>query len=319
MSEKKFNWLIYEGTGEKNSKKIEKLPDPPPWRKFSKLKNKEKGKRYTPNSKREIELVNTALYLRRPLLVTGKPGTGKTSLAYAVAHELDLEEVLRWSITTKSTLKEGLYQYDAIARLQDASLQKDSNKPPDISKYLKLGPLGTALAAENKPRVLLIDEIDKSDIDLPNDLLHVFEEREFEILELSRLPDEDCFRNIGIQSYDNTKKIMIKRGKIECKVFPLVIMTSNGEKDFPPAFLRRCLRLKMDEPDKDQLTEIVKLHFENIDDSGAKKMIEQFLKNRATKNLATDQLLNAIYLSMNDVPMDKEQLAEQLWISLSNE
>lgn len=149
-----------------------------------------------------IDKVNAALYLRRPLLITGRPGTGKTTLVYAVARELGLGAVLRWSITSRSILQDGLYQYDAVARLQNAYLAEKgvhSQEPPDedrpladkpadlanISPYLTLGPLGTAfftngpveVDGESKyyPRVLLIDEIDKSDIDLPNDLLHAFE------------------------------------------------------------------------------------------------------------------------------------------------
>ncbi|MFM6527076.1 MAG: MoxR family ATPase, partial [Dolichospermum sp.] len=99
-------------------------------------------------------------------------GTGKTSLAYAVAYELGLGEVLHWPITTRTTLKDGLYSYDAIGRLQDAK-DKDKDNLAEIGKYINLGSLGTALLPSEKPRVLLIDEIDKSDIDLPNDLLHI--------------------------------------------------------------------------------------------------------------------------------------------------
>src|SRR5262249_15133431 len=167
-----------------------------------------RGKTYQ-STPEEVELVNAALYLRRPLLVTGKPGTGKSTLVNAVAYELGLGPVLSWSITSRSTLQEGLYRYDAIARLQQASLvdrlrqsgqegrttetdqddrdtESAANDPTDIGQFIRLGPLGTALLPAERPRALLIDEIDKSDIDLPNDLLHVFEEGRFEIPELVR-------------------------------------------------------------------------------------------------------------------------------------
>jgi len=321
MSENNSDWRIYKGGGSVDSTIIEKLPPPPPWRICSETKDEDKGKRFRPNSNEAIDLINAALYLRRPLLVTGKPGTGKTSLAYAVAYELDLGKVLRWSITTKTTLKEGLYQYDAIARLQDSSLLEHHHSPPDISKYLKLGPLGTAFAAKNKLRVLLIDEIDKSDIDLPNDLLHIFEECEFEIPELSRMPDESKYNTIDIQPYDNSEKIKIHRGQVQCNNFPLIIMTSNGERDFPPAFFRRCLRLNLDIPDIERLSQIVKLNFEgaNMDEEKIENIIQRFVDKRNTNELTADQLLNAIYLSINNINMDKKELSEALWKSLSGD
>jgi MoxR-like ATPase len=165
------DWLIFQGT-EKPHDGIKNLPKPPKWREFGEEKEKQRGETFQVR-RNEIELVNAALYLRRPLLVTGKPGTGKTSLAYKVAQELQLGSVLQWAITTRSTLQQGLYRYDAIARLQDAQ-GKDNTR--DIGKYIQLGPLGTALLPSPHPRVLLIDEIDKSDIDLPKDLLNIFEE-----------------------------------------------------------------------------------------------------------------------------------------------
>src|SRR5262249_6853717 len=184
------DWKIYQGTGPVKRRAPIQWPEPPPWRVFDGL-DKKRGLTYRPTDV-EKEAVNAALYLRRPLLVTGPPGSGKSSLAYAVAEELEPgKDVLRWPINSRSTLAEGLYRYDAVARLRDASLRRQDGAAGeadvlDIGDYLTLGPLGTALLPRDRPRVLLIDEIDKSDIDLPNDLLHVFEEGRYEIPELVR-------------------------------------------------------------------------------------------------------------------------------------
>ena len=333
-------WWIYRGTGEYqpvnqlSPQVITHLQeqDTPPWRRFDREAARRRGARFQPEPY-EIERVNAALLLRRPLLVTGRPGTGKTSLTYAVAHELGLEPVLRWSVTSRTTLQDGLYHYDAIARLQDTP-QAGENKGarPPIGDYIKLGPLGTAFLGFERegrtyPRVLLIDEIDKSDIDLPNDLLHIFEEGEFEIPELKRHPDDTH----EIAPWDGGPKVTLRAGKVQCRAFPLVVMTSNGEREFPPPFLRRCLQLEMRPPQRDKLRRIVEAHLEPGGEyqPQIEALLDLFLEHRddKKKDLATDQLLNAVFLVLKDIdplqgvrPLeDKEALIEALWKSLSAE
>lgn len=247
-----------------------------------------------------LDAVNAALYLRRPLLITGRPGSGKTSLAYAVAFELQLGPVLLWPITARSTLQEGLYQYDAIARLQDAQLSQNNPEAQqqasrNIGQYITLGPVGTAFYPSATPRVLLIDEIDKSDINLPNELLNLFEEGAFKIAELERLSRQGEEAQ-PVKSADDID-ITIEKGRVQCGAFPLIIMTSNGERDFPPAFYRRCLRVQMPDPSQAELTEIVKAHL-GSDTKDVEALIAEFWKEseQKEKGLATDQLLNTVYL-----------------------
>ncbi|MDB9420048.1 AAA family ATPase [Microcystis aeruginosa CS-563/04] len=336
---------------EEQRKHLDRIPPPPPWRSFSLSPEKwteaaklqeippEQGK-IDPRAlgfvadKKAVELVNAALCLRRPLLIEGNPGAGKTSLAYAVARELGLPGPYRWSIVSRTTLKEGLYAYDAIGRLQEASLQRQKvgedgkYEEPDIGSYLRLGPMGMAFyqSRPGRPAVLLIDEIDKSDIDMPNDLLHIFEEGFFEIPELTRLKtgDQSVLPYRG-QEDDSEEKIPIERGCVSCKEFPLVFMTSNEAREFPPAFLRRCLRLRLEQPDnEDDFYRILEQRFPserlNQLDEPARKLIQEFLDRIKRKDkLATDQLLNAVYLLLqgNDLTAtDRQFLLDTLFKSL---
>lgn len=311
-------WHIYTGRGQKNGDSLKKLPHAPQWRQFTQKPEKTVQQHYFQIEKDEVEIVNAAVYLRRPLLVTGPSGTGKSTLAKAIAYELELGEVLVWPITSRSTVQEALYRYDAVGRLQDANLYKE-DKAQSIGNYIQLGPLGTALADSDyqKPRLLLIDEIDKSDIDLPNDLLHLFEEGYFEIPELARYKKQPV---VEVRKHGSLEGIEVQQGKIICRDFPIVIITSNGERQLPAPFLRRCLRLEIPAPNVEKLTKIVNAHFENLVgfEADQKAKIEELiaevyqLREQDGKYIATDQLLNAIYLLYPDIKsgLSKEKLLE---------
>ncbi|AEV84217.1 ATPase [Actinoplanes sp. SE50] len=244
-------------------------------------------------------MVNTAIHLRRPLLVTGTPGCGKSTLALSVAYELGLGELLYWPITSRTTVQDGLYRYDAVGRLHAAGLRERTRgrggAGTQIGKYLSLGPLGTALLPADRPRVLLIDEFDKGDIDLANDLLTVFEEGRFTVPELQRLPN----RTVTVQD-DDGLPVEIERGAVECAQFPIVVITSNGEREFPPAFLRRCIPLRIAPPSPDKLRRIVQAHLgrEVLADPLVRELVTDFAEilEKQDGTYATDQLLNLLSL-----------------------
>ncbi|MFI9334835.1 AAA family ATPase [Streptomyces althioticus] len=313
------DWRLFRGDG--RAKTIT-FPEAPPWRRFGRYEDRETDASHRNRpyliGPQEADVVNAALLLRRPLLVTGHPGTGKSSLAYAVAHELSLGPVLHWPVNSRTTLQDALYRYDAIGRLRETNMNRelDGTAPPDmgIGSYFRLGPLGTALVASESPRVLLVDELDKGDVDLPNDLLNVFEEGEFEILELARLPEDQS--SVRLMTADPGQWTEVVRGRVHCSEFPVVIITSNGERDFPPAFLRRCVRLDLPEPDENRLRAIISAHLDPQDDSAAHgtpeldDLMQAFLARRARGELATDQLLNAVFLRRGGVDLDAEGLLD---------
>lgn len=307
--EPRDQWRLFVGDG--RHRRVT-MPEPPPWRRFGRAEDD--GPLTAPHrpyliDQPQIDVVNAALHLRRPLLVTGHPGTGKSSLAYAIAHELSLGEVLHWPVNSRSILSEALYQYDAVGRLRETTLSRDQGRQaPDIGHFVRLGPLGTALVPSELPKVLLIDELDKGDVDLPNDLLTVFERGEFEIPELSRLAHEQQI--VRVHPFGGGETVGVVDGFVRCSEFPVVVITSNGERDFPPAFLRRCLRLDLPDPSEQRLRDIVAAHLgadalHQVDD-----LIRVFLARRAPGELATDQLLNAAFLRLVGVDTDAEGLLD---------
>jgi MoxR-like ATPase len=199
--------------------------------------------------------VNASIVLEKPLLVRGEPGTGKTMLAYAIAEALD-KKLITWHIKSTTQAKEGLYTYDVVQRLNDSRF--GGTDVSDIEQYIKLGPLGQAFTADEQV-VLLIDEIDKADIEFPNDLLRELDEMAFYISELDK----------NVRAVNR----------------PIVLITSNAEKELPDAFLRRCLFHYISFPTPERMREIVDAHFENIDISLVESAIARFYGLRKIEGL----------------------------------
>jgi MoxR-like ATPase len=276
------------------------LPPPPPWRTFPR---RELGAQYQPPPGL-IDAVNAALCLRRPLLLSGPPGSGKSTVAEAVAAELDLGPVLRWNITSRSSLHDGLYRYDVLGRIHAHQLGRNTD---NIAPFLRLGPLGTALAAGTRPRALVIDEIDKSDLDLPSDLLEVLERGEYSIHELTEYEHEE----VAVRGW-NGEQLTIIGGRVQCTEFPFIVLTDNGEREFPAPFLRRCIRYPMPPPDDlDRVKQTVRAHLADVDvDEGpAAQVVEDFVARVGNGDvLALDQLISAVFLvSGGDLPSGQQR------------
>jgi MoxR-like ATPase len=198
---------------------------------------------------------------------------------------------------------------------------------PDIGEFVHLGPLGTALLPYERPRVLLIDELDKSDIDLPNDLLNVFEDGEFEIPELTRLAARRP--EVEVLTGDRESAAVVRRGWVRCRAFPIVIITSNGEREFPAPFLRRCLKLHVEPPTPQQLGAMVAAQFgdtDGLERIDIARLIADFTaRSDATGGLASDQLLNAVHLAVELATSgayqpddDWQELLTAIWHPLSS-
>ncbi|MER7466405.1 AAA family ATPase [Streptomyces sp. NPDC097981] len=335
------SWRVFHATGAAPAGDPPTIPPAPPWREFlgaplqpapaddDRALHRRLGAHDARPGLRdeEIDTVNAALLLRRPLLVSGPPGVGKSTLAYLVARELGLGRVLQWSIVSRTTLRDGLYEYDSIGRAQAiAAWRAGADRPapagrrpgppapaspapatpatppaagprpepaPYLGDFVTLGPVGTALLAYARPRVLLIDELDKSDIDLPNDLLHVLENGSYTVPELIR----SALPTVSVFTDDPDGRAEIVGGRVECREFPLVVITSNGEREFPAAFRRRCLPLEMRPPSREQLVSIVVSHLRSRPEA-VDALIDDFERRvRTGGTQSVDQLLNAVHLT----------------------
>lgn len=229
--------------------------------------------------------VDVAVALQKPLLIKGEPGTGKTMLAEAISQSMD-KELIVWNIKSTTKAQDGLYVYDTIQRLYDSQFGEEG--VDDIGQYIKLGKLGEAFKAD-KQVILLIDEIDKADLEFPNDLLWELDKMEFYIHE--------------------TKET------VKAKVRPIVVITSNAEKELPDAFLRRCIFHYIAFPNREQMTEIVHAHFDNLEENVLKNVLDTFYWIRSLRDIrkkpSTSELIDWIQaLTLSGV--DTENLKDQL-------
>jgi MoxR-like ATPase len=199
--------------------------------------------------------VNCALTLERPLLVKGEPGTGKTLLAEAISQALGAP-LVRWHVKSTTRAQDGLYVYDTVQRLYDSRFGEGDVK--DIAHYIKLGPVGRAFESEERV-VLLIDEVDKADIEFPNDLLHELDRMRFHIVETGR--------------------------EVVAKLRPVLVITSNNEKELPDAFLRRCVFHFIDFPEQQRMEKIVRVHHPKLEENLMKQALEAFYSLRKLQRL----------------------------------
>jgi len=223
--------------------------------------------------------VDAAVTLRRPLLVKGEPGTGKTVLAHEIAKAINAP-LIEWNIKSTTKAQQGLYEYDAVARLRDGQL--GDKRVHDIANYIKKGKLWEAFTAPELP-VLLIDEIDKADIEFPNDLLQELDRMSFDVYETHET--------------------------ITAKERPIVVITSNNEKELPDAFLRRCFFHYIKFPDRDTMRDIVDVHFPDIQKTLVTKAMDVFYDIREVPGLkkkpSTSELLDWLKLLLNeDMPLE---------------
>lgn len=303
------DWRLYTGSGVASSP-VPELPEAPPWRRYTgsgttsppaqddseadRRIGAVRDQRHTPGPG-EVDAVNTAIRLRRPLLLTGTPGSGKSSLAYRIARELGLGPVLRWPITSRVTLVDGLVD----------------TTPAEP----RLGPLGTALLPYARPRVLLIDELDRAQLDLPEEILAALDAGEYLIPTLTGEPEK------RVATHDRNGSATVRHGVVGCQEFPVVIITCVGEREFSPGFLRRCLHLRMRIPTGDQLMTLIAAQVGPVDEIRIRELVDRFLaRTGESGGLGIDQLLDAVHLART-LPHNSEEWDDLLtivWHSLAS-
>lgn len=251
---------------------------------------------------KELQIaVNAAIHLQKPLLIKGEPGTGKTLLAHEIAKSLN-KEIITWHVKSTTTAQQGLYEYDAVSRLRDSQL--GNAEVEDISNYIKKGKIWEAFETDES-KILLIDEIDKADIEFPNDLLLELDKMEFYVYELQKT--------------------------IKAKHRPIIIITSNNEKELPDAFLRRCLFHYIRFPEKEVMQQIVDVHYPNIEAEMVQSALKVFYEVREVRGLkkrpSTSELIDWIkLLLLEKIQTDtlenmnlKEELPPHLHSLIKNE
>lgn len=316
-------WWIYRGTGHDApaGKWDSRWPKAPPARRSRGVSDRDAPEFDSVEAERRLgctsfsgyrdrdllNRINIAIALARPLLVMGNPGVGKSTIAYAIAHELGLGRVLRWSLTSTDVLRSGLYEYDMVGHVQASRAGQDW----PAGDFVRLGPVGTAFLGYRRPRVLLLDGIDQAEFDFAFHLLALIEDGRFEIPELVR----DTTAETVVYTADPGVRAAVVDGTVQCDAFPLVIATSGVEHELPAAFRRRCVEVWLREQTVEELRIIVDAHFPEQQHPFVDELVYLFAEHRGHNNAAgVEQLLQAVHLFSvcADMALDHELRDEVL-------